>query len=62
MNAYEMSEKIKELWSDCMPKNSGELNKDQSKIFVCVHTNEGYKQVNNVRINKLGFIELMLDD
>lgn len=62
MDAYELSYKLKDLWCELSPKNSGELTKDYKKVPVCIWTEEGYREVVGIKINKLNIIELELDD
>ena len=62
MYAYDIADKIKKLWSDLYPKNSGELPKSKAKIRVCVYDPaEGFKDVVGVRVFD-GFIELILEE
>lgn len=58
MDAYDLSEKIKKLRGECV----SELPEQQTRVCVCVHTDQGYKEINDVKINRLGFIELVVDD
>lgn len=60
MDAYDIAEKIKKYWMALYPKNSGELPKSKAPIKVIVLTDEGYREVQGIKINEQ-HIELLLD-
>jgi hypothetical protein len=54
---------MKKMWSEIVPKNSGELSKTTRDIKVCVWTDQGYREVTGLHYNpSTKFIELELDD
>jgi len=61
MDAYEIYQKINKYWATLYPKSSGDLVKQKPKIKVIVLTDDGYREVVNVRING-NMIELELDN
>ena len=63
MDAYDISEIMKRMWSEVTPKNSGELTKRMSEVKVCVWTEHGYREVTGLHYNPTTkFIELELDN
>lgn len=63
MDAYDISEIMKKMWSELTPKNSGELTKRMDDIRVCVWTEHGYREVVGLHYNPTTkFIELELDE
>jgi hypothetical protein len=62
MDAYDLSDRLMNAWREVVPKNSGELKKTNEKVRVCVWTEYGYREVVGISINKLGFIEIELDE
>ena len=62
MDAYDISNKIKDVWMQHSDKNSGMLSKKIVEMPVVLRTEEGYRKVVavlwNVELNK---IELVLD-
>lgn len=63
MDAYDISEIMKKMWSELTPRNSGELTERISDIRVCVWTEQGYREVVGLHYNPtIKFIELELDD
>ena len=61
MDAYDIFHKIQKYWMALVPKNSGDINKNKTKIKVVVMTQEGYREVRGVVIND-DKIELVLDN
>ena len=61
MDAYDISEKIKNYWVELVPKNSGEINKSKNQIKVIINTDQGYREVRFVQITD-NHIELILDN
>jgi hypothetical protein len=61
MDAWDIFQKIQKCWVELVPKNSGDIIKDKQKIKVIVLTDDGYREVVNVRING-NMIELELDN
>lgn len=63
MDAYNIYHLIKKLWAEHVNKNSGTIIKSSDAIKVCVWTQDGYREVVDVRYNSsLKFIELELDE
>lgn len=63
MDAYNIYHLIKKLWAEHVNKNSGTIIKASDAIKVCVWTQDGYREVVDVRYNSnLKFIELELDE
>lgn len=63
MDAYDISNKMKNIWVENTDKGSGTLSKKYDKMRVCVWTSEGYREVTDLKYNdKLKFIELRLDN
>jgi hypothetical protein len=63
MDAYDISEIMKKMWAEIVPKNSGELSKTTRDIKVCVWTDQGYREVIGLHYNPTAkFIELELDN
>lgn len=63
MDAYDISEIMKKMWSELTPRNSGELTKRMGDIRVCVWTEQGYREVVGLHYNPtMKFIELELDE
>jgi len=62
MDAYDLSNQMKELWAATVDKNSGQLSKSKLPLGVCVWTEYGYKRVVGLSYNLNGFIELELED
>jgi hypothetical protein len=63
MDAYLLYHTIKQLWSEHVNKNSGEIEKSSNNMKVCVWTNEGYREVVNAVYNyDLKIIQLKLDE
>jgi hypothetical protein len=62
MDAYDISNRVKDLWTKHIDRSSGTLNRGYGKMKMCVWTLEGYREVVNVTYNeKLKIIELVLD-
>jgi hypothetical protein len=62
MDAYDISNNMKQMWSDWTDKSSG-TGKKIGDIKVCVWTEHGYREVTGLRYNPtMKFIELELDE
>jgi hypothetical protein len=62
MDAYDLSNKIKDVWVENSDKRSGLLDKKITKMSTIVSTADGYREVLGVRWNKeMRKIELILD-
>ena len=62
MDAYDLSNAVKQKWVDHSDKRSGMLEKDKNHMAVMVWTEEGYREVVGVFFNKdINAIELILD-
>jgi hypothetical protein len=48
MDAYEISHKIKELWAENVPKNSGQIDKGNTRIGVYCNTPHGIWKLSDV--------------
>lgn len=48
MDAYDIANKIKELWRCNVPKNSGEITKNNTQIAISVETSDGILEVIDV--------------
>lgn len=52
MDAYEISNQIKQLWVEHTPKNSGELSKKTDQITVHCSTPYGIWQISDVTFDE----------
>lgn len=63
MDAYDISQKTKDLWFQHCSKSSGTLYRTYDKMRMCVWTVEGYREVVDVVYNEnLKVLELRLDE
>jgi hypothetical protein len=52
MDAYDIYQRIKTLWSVNCDKQSGVLTHDFKKMKVLVYTQDGYREIVNVRYDE----------
>lgn len=63
MDSYDISNKMKDLWSLHTDKNSGAITKRYNRIPLCVWTEHGYKEVADIKFNEqLKILELILEE
>ena len=62
MDARDLSEQIFKVWQENYPKDSGMIHKSLKPLRAVVWTDQGYKDVVGVQMNKLGFVEIILDE
>lgn len=60
MDAYDMSDLLKILWSRHYDKHSGLMKKESGNIKVCVNIDGEIKQIAGMEYNSDGYIELKL--
>ena len=62
MDAHDISEAMKRLWSENVDKNSGSITKKTHGMKVCVWTDQGYREIVGLMYNPhLKCIELEMD-
>ena len=63
MDAYDVSQKVKDLYSKHVDRSSGTLGRSYGTMKLCVWTIDGYREIRNASYNeKLKLIELELDE